>query len=135
VNGVSDRVLVCTLPAEPQSVAEARRVITRACELAGQSGERGDQTVLLTSELVTNAILYGRSNVRLAVSWSPTWMRVEVGDDNTRPPIMRTTDPSAIDGRGITLVNELADDWGVQSDADGKHVWFTMSTQHSSTLD
>jgi anti-sigma regulatory factor (Ser/Thr protein kinase) len=129
VNALSDRGITQTLPADPRSVATARRVITTACGLAGQSAERCDQMVLLTSELVTNAVLYGRSTVRLIVTWTGIGMRVEVGDDNARAPVVRVSDPSAIDGRGMTLVNELADEWGVAHDGTGKRVWFEMRTQ------
>jgi anti-sigma regulatory factor (Ser/Thr protein kinase) len=133
VNATSDRGIICTLPADPRSVAEARRAITAACQLAGFPAERCDQLVLLTSELVTNAVLYGRSSVRLTISWSDAGMRVEVGDDNTREPVVRSADPAAIDGRGMSLVNELADNWGVAHDDHGKRVWFEMRAGSASS--
>jgi anti-sigma regulatory factor (Ser/Thr protein kinase) len=135
VNTVGERTVAYVLAADPRSVAEARHAVAKACRLAGESVERCEQMVLLTSELVTNAVLYGRSAVQLVISWAPGHMRVEVGDDNARPPVLRSSDPSAIDGRGLRLVNELADDWGVQHEGDGKHVWFEMRTQPSPARD
>jgi anti-sigma regulatory factor (Ser/Thr protein kinase) len=81
---------------------------------------------LLTSETVTNAVLHGRSEIRLTVETSTTRMRVEVGDDNNREPTRRPYDSGALDGRGMNLVDALSSAWGVEAAQCGKVVWFEL---------
>jgi hypothetical protein len=84
---------------------------------------------------VTNAVLYGRSEIRLTVRAVPDGMRVEVGDDNSRLPTIRSHEPTALDGRGMQLIDALSSDWGVESAGVGKVVWFELSlgTNHALT--
>ncbi len=90
-------------------------------------GDAADTAELLVSELVTNAVIHGRSEVRLRVMVSEETVRVEVGDDNSRHPVALRSEESALDGRGMTIVEMLASAWGVQDGAFGKIVWFEVS--------
>jgi anti-sigma regulatory factor (Ser/Thr protein kinase) len=115
-----------TFPATPLSVRAARVAVSGACRRAGLPYDVCDTMVLLTSETVTNAVLYGRSEVRLTVNASPKRIRVEVGDDNCRGPQRRAYNPNALDGRGMNLVDALASAWGVDAVENGKIVWFEL---------
>lgn len=86
-----------------------------------------ESAVLLTSELVTNAIIHGRSEARLQVRAGAGRIRVEVGDDNSRLPALQTTDDDALDGRGLQILTTVADAWGVYPSDIGKVVWFEVS--------
>jgi len=81
-------------------------------------------TVLLTSETVTNAVVHGRSEVRVTIDASPERMRVEVEDDDVRHPVRRPDDVDSLGGRGVALLDAFASSWGVDSIGNGKVVWF-----------
>ena len=86
-----------------------------------------DTAVLLTSELVTNAVLHGRSPVTLEVLLSARRLRVQVGDDNSCHPEPRSAQHDAPDGRGLQIISLLADAWGVTGGRIGKTVWFELA--------
>lgn len=77
------------------------------------------------SELVTNAISYTFGNVQMNFSDDGQQIRVEVSDGSTMSPIIR--EPGRDGGRGLRLVDALADRWAVESRLDGKLVWFEVS--------
>jgi anti-sigma regulatory factor (Ser/Thr protein kinase) len=118
--------LRATLSAEPEQVAEARRLVAGYLRENGE--EDGEVAVLLVSELVTNAILHGRAPLELRAHSARSGLRVEVADHNpNRPPVLNThedlTEPG---GRGLQLVDTLADRWGWSENGDGKVVWFEL---------
>lgn len=110
---------------ETSEVRRARRFVADVA--AGSCASVGETAVLLTSELVTNAIIHGRSEARLQVWADPRMIRVEVGDDNSRPPALQTTVDAALDGRGLQILTIVADDWGVYPSDIGKVVWFEVA--------
>jgi len=73
--------------------------------------------VLLVSEVVTNALLRGRSRPRLTVTPFPGGgLYVGVGDDNSRVPMLREDELDALDGRGLSLLDMLSSRWEVRPD-------------------
>ncbi len=116
------------LPPDPRSVRAARVFIQRHCAAAQLPSDTCDMAVLLTSEVVTNALLHGRSQVRLAVRIDQTGLTVEAGDDNSQHPQNITTDLGALGGRGLSILASLATCWGVHDEPFGKIVWFRLST-------
>lgn len=117
-----------TLPPVPMSSRAARHFVADWCIAEGIIGDVVDTLLLLTAELVTNAVLHGRSDVELRVGRAGSRVRVGVGDENTRLPQRRETDPEALNGRGMALVEALADDHGVDVEPYGKTVWFDLAT-------
>lgn len=111
---------------EPQAVGVARHLARRTCTDAGLERDVCETAVLLTSETVTNAIIHGRSEVRLAITAGPNGVRVEVGDDNSRRPVLQADDQQALDGRGLSILASEASSWGVADDRYGKIVWFEL---------
>ncbi|MCZ0207978.1 ATP-binding protein [Streptomyces sp. UMAF16] len=118
---------------DPAEVGRARRW-TRS-RLAG-SGITADEPlaetlILLVSELVTNAVVHtGRPAVlRLCLpgaaagSGAPSPVRVEVADTSTRAPQPRCAGDDATGGRGLALVECLADRWGWSPEGAGKSIW------------
>ncbi|CAA9363897.1 MAG: hypothetical protein AVDCRST_MAG47-404 [uncultured Nocardioidaceae bacterium] len=85
---------------------------------------------LLLSELVTNAIRHGKGAVRLVVKKLPSRLCVEVTDDGPGLPAARAPRNDHAGGRGLMLVERLANDWGVTplANGSGKTVWFTLRT-------
>ena len=82
----------------------------------------GDAQVL-ASELVTNAVLHARTAMRLTLRYDDAGLRVSVSDENMRLPTTVGVPESATSGRGLMLVERLANSWGVEQDGDGKTVW------------
>jgi len=82
---------------------------------------------LLTSELATNALLHGRSAFDIVVLEAGGRLRVEVADDCPKNAVLVTADKAAVHGRGIFIVNELADSWGSTENGAGKTVWFELA--------
>jgi anti-sigma regulatory factor (Ser/Thr protein kinase) len=83
--------------------------------------------VLLTSELVTNAIHHGTGPVEVCLSWDDRAVRVEVSDRSSDRPVLRPIDRDAPSGRGLLLVDSLSSGWGVEADGIGKTVWFRLA--------
>ncbi len=83
--------------------------------------------VLLTSELVTNAVLYARSPIVLRVAVDASLVRVSVHDDSLTPPTPRSAAANDTSGRGLALVDVLASTWGVDLNGQGKEVWFELT--------
>jgi anti-sigma regulatory factor (Ser/Thr protein kinase) len=82
----------------------------------------------MVSELSTNAILYGMTEFDVSVEVTDDWCRVEVTDSGRGTPVLRALPPSTDErGRGLRIVRELSDDWGVDvSRMSGKCVWFRL---------
>ncbi|MDN0195437.1 ATP-binding protein [Streptomyces sp. S.PNR 29] len=113
----------------PSAVREARAEVRRQLEGWGLA-ERGDVaevTELLVSELATNALLHAASRFRLTLSAAHGVLRCEVADAGRRVP--QVLDAGASEsGRGMFLVDALAQRWGCHQDALGKTVWFELGT-------
>jgi anti-sigma regulatory factor (Ser/Thr protein kinase) len=116
----------------PQSVGEARRLV-RAALAARGAGVDADVAVLLTSEVVTNALLHARSSMTLAVDVGPDTVRVAVHDGSVAPPHVNNYSTTAATGRGLHLVAALASRWGqdVAENGDGKWVWFELADRRA----
>ena len=115
------------LEQHPTAVRLARRFVHDQCHAAGVNDDTSDTAVLLTSEIVTNAFLHGRSGARLTVMTCGDRLRIEVGDDNSRLPHREEPDRDALNGRGLAIVDTLASDWGSAQRDDGKVVWFELT--------
>ena len=85
-----------------------------------------DAVELLTSELVTNAVVHAGSEPRLALILLPDRIRVEVHDTDPTLPTQREPDAASASGRGLLLLERLAASWGVEAADDGKTVWFEV---------
>ncbi len=81
---------------------------------------------LLTSEVVTNAILHTGSAPELVVRVVEARVRVEVHDTSSAVPVVLEPDPYEQGGRGMRIVDGLARAWGVEHVPTGKRVWFEV---------
>ncbi|MFF7765855.1 ATP-binding protein [Streptomyces massasporeus] len=115
--------------ADLRAVPEARRALR---EMLGQWGKHGQSDVaeLLTSELVTNAIVHTDHDAVLTATVGPHGLRVEVRDFVARRPRLRVpVADEGTNGRGLLLVQSLADAWGVRPHGVGKAVWFELEAE------
>ncbi|CAM5517700.1 ATP-binding protein [Streptomyces aurantiogriseus] len=115
--------------ADLRAVPETRRALRELLRHWGRPGQ-SETAELLTSELVTNALVHTDHDAVLTATVGPSGLRVEVRDFVPRRPQPRT--PSAGDsthGRGLVLVQSLADAWGVRAHGVGKVVWFELDAE------
>ncbi|MFJ6725632.1 ATP-binding protein [Streptomyces sp. NPDC091281] len=117
------------LVSDPQSASVARDFVRRYVghHLPDASTEHLDACLLVTSELVTNAIRYGTEpgdRLRLAVDADDTRTRVEVHDPVRRQPRRRPESACRARGRGLLILDALCPGrWGVSDRPMGKAVW------------
>ncbi len=118
---------VTKLPSDPSAVPAARRFVSQAVVHRGGHGALLDKTRLLVTELATNAVMHANSPIRVSVMPAHHHVRVEVRDDDPRPLDQPCRpDPEAESGRGLWLVDALADSWGINGNERGKTVWFEV---------
>lgn len=118
--------LDCVFPAAPSAVGQARAAVGQALEEWGFR-DPGGVAVLLTSEIVTNAMRHTSRDVELAVRLVEGDLEVAVSDDHPDDPVVLDGGPEGEGGRGMRLVSALADDWGVIRPHEGrKAVWFRI---------
>lgn len=112
-------------PSDPEALAEARHMI-RAAVRAWGAGERADEIELVADEMITNALMHtdGSAVVTVRVlSGTDRRLRVDVEDSSSALPRRRDAGESGVSGRGLLLVDRLADVWGVDARGSGKCVW------------
>jgi anti-sigma regulatory factor (Ser/Thr protein kinase) len=94
--------------------------------VAEELGDRNrlDELLLCVSEVVTNAVLHGRSAARIVVSVDEADVRVEVHDDDPTLPVRRHPATDSPTGRGLLMLDRLTSRWGAEPSGRGKVVWF-----------
>lgn len=118
-----------TLTANVDAPRLARQITQRMCVTAQLSQDIRERAVLLTSELVTDAVLHSRGDKRLTVTTRSSGVRVEVGDNSTSQPTRGASSREATHDRGVQLLDDCADDWGSRATARGRCVWFDIHTR------
>ena len=113
------------LPSSVSSPQLARAFLRSTLETWKLDGF-GDVTELLVTELVANVVTHVGRPMTLRVQRSDSTMRVEIQDPSTEVPVVRHPDAAEEHGRGVLLVDRLANAWGVEPRADGKTVWFEL---------
>lgn len=113
-----------TVPAAAR--AHCRSQLTSLLRDGLARGELADAAGLVVSELVTNAVNAGSSQVEVSLGVHRDHVRLTVGDDADGLPELRRPTPTDPHGRGLTLVDAVSRAWGVQRSAVGKHVWVVL---------
>jgi anti-sigma regulatory factor (Ser/Thr protein kinase) len=115
---------------DPAEVGRARRWARSRLDGSGIGIDESlaETLILLVSELVTNAVVHtGRPAVlRLSLPGAgarSATVRLEVADRSGRAPVPRCVDGDATGGRGLALVDGLADRWGWSPEGAGKSIW------------
>ena len=110
---------------DPAEVRRARRLVSDHLETWGLR-DLDQVTILLVSELVTNALLHGHPPLRLIARDILTGVRIEVHDNNPEGAPQKRPDGGLQSGRGLQLVDSLATRWGWMESGSGKCVWFEV---------
>ncbi|MGF1616497.1 MAG: ATP-binding protein [Acidimicrobiia bacterium] len=109
---------------EPVSAPAARKFVLEAGW--SQDHEENMRLATVVSEVVTNAILHARTAFCVSVTVEESAIRVDVRDESADIPILKLYDPTAATGRGLQIINAMADRWGVTMQPSGKTVWFEL---------
>ncbi len=136
------RTAWATFPADRRSPGAARGFLCEQLAAWGhpeiaETSEAGEVALLLVSELVTNGVLHAGTAVGVAVGYDGDSLAVAVTDGvpgGIEPgPWSTPQHRGAPSGRGLRIVDALADDWGVSVHDQGKTVWFELSPRRLAT--
>lgn len=107
------------------AASRARAAVAELFERIAMPPELAQDCLLVTSELVTNAIRHGGAPARLEVVGKPGYLLLKVHDTSDRRPEQRENHTGTEGGRGLRLVEALTTAWGCDSEPGrpGKHVW------------
>jgi anti-sigma regulatory factor (Ser/Thr protein kinase) len=124
---MSTRSASIDLPPTAGSVTAARRLVRELMVVWEVPHDHGD-VVLLVTELVANVVdhVKGEANLTLELSLSDTWLRIGVVDGSSIRPVVQELSHERPRGRGMRLVESIADRWGAEDHDGGKRVWFDM---------
>ncbi|MGH8981084.1 MAG: ATP-binding protein [Acidimicrobiales bacterium] len=118
--------VVVALEPDPGAARTAREWV--AATLDGWPVQSVETARLLVSELVTNAVLHARTGIALRHRIDGSRVRFEVADGRREGPMPKRYSADSPTGRGLRLIDALSTEWGVTRSADGKVVWFVVTT-------
>ncbi|WP_402469803.1 SpoIIE family protein phosphatase [Isoptericola aurantiacus] len=116
----------------------ARRWVDDVLESCDVDAEQRRTAMLLSSEILTNALEHGAAPIVVTVVVDDERLRVAVRDGCTRPPVLRAPEPQDLSGRGVQFLERLGSRWGVEQHlpgesvgrhgdlGEGKTVWFEI---------
>ncbi|MFF7204065.1 SpoIIE family protein phosphatase [Streptomyces sp. NPDC008141] len=123
------RTAMSVAQAEPERIAVARRQLREMLH-DWADAEQVDSAVLMVSEMVTNVLVHTDGNALMLAEVvgrdSTRQLRVEVTDSSDELPHKRRPGELASSGRGLLLMEMLADAWGVDPRGEGKSIWFEL---------
>ncbi|WNM28979.1 SpoIIE family protein phosphatase [Streptomyces sp. Li-HN-5-11] len=123
------RSLLTVAQAEPERISVARQQLRELLH-DWTSPDQVDSAVLLLSEMLTNVLVHTDTDALLLAEVSgdkgERRMRVEVTDAGDDLPHKRRPGELASSGRGLVLIELLADAWGVYPRGQGKSIWFEL---------
>ncbi|MFE2632543.1 SpoIIE family protein phosphatase, partial [Streptomyces sp. NPDC059374] len=121
-----DQVAEWDVPDDPAAVPRIRAEAGRRLESWGL-GEAVFTTELILSELVTNAIRYGRSPIGLRLLRDHDGLICEVADGTSTSPHLRRATFTDEGGRGLFLVAQMSRRWGTRYTDRGKIIWAELA--------
>jgi len=116
------------LPPVVASVPLARHVTLDVLRSWGSPHDL-DDAALLVSELVSNVVDHAATEavLTLELNQAGDWLRISVADGAAVRPVVRELSQDRPRGRGLQLVEAIADRWGAEDHQGGKRVWFELT--------
>lgn len=132
------RTVLTVAQAEPERIAGARRQV-RDLLHDWADADQVDSAVLMVSEMVTNVLMHTDGDALLVAEavgeLGARRLRVEVADGSDELPHKRHPGEMSSSGRGVLLMEMLADSWGVDPQGEGKSIWFELHEQSKADAD
>jgi anti-sigma regulatory factor (Ser/Thr protein kinase) len=124
---MSTRSASIELPPTSGSVTGARRLVRELLRVWDVPHDHED-VVLLMTELVANVVdhVAGEADLTLELSVSDGRLRIGVADGSSIHPVVRERSNDRPRGRGLRMVEAIADRWGAEDHDGGKRVWFDL---------
>ncbi|MFF8843306.1 SpoIIE family protein phosphatase [Streptomyces sp. NPDC015127] len=123
------RTAMSVAQAQPERIAAARQQVRELLH-DWSDEEQVDSAALMVSEMITNVLVHTDGNALLAAEIAHgdkgRRLRVEVTDPSDELPHKRRPGEMASSGRGLVLMEVLADAWGVDPRGEGKSIWFEL---------
>ncbi|MEV8535794.1 SpoIIE family protein phosphatase [Streptomyces sp. NPDC051211] len=123
------RTVLTVAQAEPERIAGARQQVRQLLH-DWADADQVDSAVLMVSEMVTNVLVHTDGDALLVAEavgeLGTRRLRVEVADGSDELPHKRHPGEMASSGRGVLLMEMLADSWGVDPRGEGKSIWFEL---------
>ncbi|MDH6123287.1 ATP-binding protein [Kitasatospora sp. GP82] len=113
--------VTATFPPQPRNVGRAR-LLTGTALAAWGAGALADTAQLVVSELVTNAVRYGRGAISITLALTDTALQISVADFGRELPQVREAGEEDSTGRGLTIVTTLCEQWTVTTRLSGKTI-------------
>ena len=108
---------------DPNKLGLVRRIVTAHVRYWGWAPV-ADAAIMCVTELLSNVSKHADSNeCVLLLQSSASGVRIVVSDDSPELPVVRKPDWDSESGRGMFLLNEIADAWGADPTGNGKDVW------------
>ncbi|NEM08961.1 ATP-binding protein [Geodermatophilus normandii] len=116
------------LPPSARSVPVARHLVREVLRAWRAPQDTGDVALLVT-EVVANVVDHvgGDGLLALELEYSDGWLRIAVSDGSAIRPVVGELRGDQPRGRGMQIVDAIADHWGVEDVDDGKRVWFVLA--------
>ncbi|MGA2210782.1 MAG: ATP-binding protein [Acidimicrobiales bacterium] len=120
-----------TFPAVAESVRAARQFAAEVLPPLPQS--LLDTVLIMVSELASNSVEHADTEFTLSIEHSGGRIRVQATDSGSGEAVLRHPGPTEARGRGLLVIDQLSDDWGVIQAADGtgKTIWCSLNTELS----
>ncbi|MFF0751294.1 SpoIIE family protein phosphatase [Streptomyces sp. NPDC004267] len=127
------RTMMTIAQAEQERIATAREHVRQLLH-DWSDADQVDSAVLMVSEMVTNVLVHTDGDALLVAEvvclGDARRLRVEVSDASDELPHKRHPGEMASSGRGLLLMEMLADTWGVDPRGEGKAIWFELHERH-----
>ncbi|WP_030435051.1 ATP-binding protein [Actinoplanes subtropicus] len=111
----------------PDACRQVRQLVTQACE-RWQRADVAETAALIASELVANVVRHARTTMEFTFGLRNGRLSMAVRDGSRRLPKPAEPGPASPGGRGLLLVRDLTEAWGVMPVSDGKVVWTQLGT-------
>ena len=109
----------------PSSVGAGRRFVREVLH-DHRREDLCETAELVISEVVTNALVHAGTEVEVSARVGRDGVRIEVSDGSTHLPTTKNYADLAATGRGLQLLEQMVDRWGVEPHEQGKTVWFEL---------
>ncbi|GIE11145.1 hypothetical protein Afe05nite_29850 [Paractinoplanes ferrugineus] len=111
----------------PDACRQVRQLVTQTCD-AWQRSDLAGTAALIATELVANVVRHAHTTMEFTFGLHNGELRMSVRDGSRRMPEPANPAVTSPGGRGLWLVRDLTDAWGVLPVSDGKVVWTRLST-------